>query len=77
MKRIMLNILVITLIIGVMGTGLMAKPSFKVAWSIYAGWMPWDYAGESGILKKWADTYGIDIKLVRMDYIPSGNIIQR
>ncbi len=44
---------------------------FKVAWSIYAGWMPWDYAGSSGILKKWADKYGIEIELVRMDYIPS------
>jgi len=47
------------------------KPQFKVAWSIYAGWMPWDYAGQSKILKKWADNYNIDIKLIRMDYIPS------
>jgi NitT/TauT family transport system substrate-binding protein len=34
------------------------KSSFKVAWSIYVGWMPWDYAEQSGILKKWADKYG-------------------
>ena len=33
--------------------------------------MPWDYAGSSGILKKWADKYGIEIELVRMDYIAS------
>ena len=26
--------------------------SFNVAWSIYVGWMPWDYADRSGILKK-------------------------
>jgi NitT/TauT family transport system substrate-binding protein len=71
MKRIMMTILVFAIIIG-MGTSLLAeKPAFKVAWSIYAGWMPWDYAGESGILKKWADTYGIEIQLVRMDYLPS------
>ncbi len=44
---------------------------FTVAWSIYVGWMPWDYAGSSGILEKWADKYGIEIELVRMDYIPS------
>ncbi len=44
---------------------------FTVAWSIYVGWMPWDHAGSSGILKKWADKYGIEIELVRMDYIPS------
>lgn len=48
-----------------------AKEKFTVAWSIYVGWMPWDYAGHSGILKKWADKYGIEIELVRMDYIPS------
>ena len=44
---------------------------FTVAWSIYAGWMPWEYAQSSGILKQWADKYGIEIELVRMDYIPS------
>lgn len=47
------------------------RPRFRVAWSIYAGWMPWDYAGNSGILKKWADKYGVTIDLVRMDYVPS------
>jgi len=52
-------------------TDLQAQGKFKVAWSIYAGWMPWDYAGQSGILKKWADNYGIEIELIRMDYIPS------
>lgn len=36
------------------------KTHFNVAWSIYVGWMPWDYARQSGILKKWADKYGIE-----------------
>jgi len=50
------------------------KKSFKVAWSIYVGWMPWDYAEQSGILKKWADKYGIEIKLTQMnDYVESIN----
>jgi NitT/TauT family transport system substrate-binding protein len=50
------------------------KPSFKVAWSIYVGWMPWDYAGSSGILKKWADKYGIEIELTQInDYVESIN----
>jgi NitT/TauT family transport system substrate-binding protein len=49
------------------------KKSFAVAWSIYVGWMPWDYAQQSGILKKWADKYGITIKLTQMDYIESIN----
>lgn len=45
--------------------------TYKVAWSVYAGWMPWDYAGHAGILEKWAKKTGIKIELVRMDYIPS------
>ena len=50
------------------------KTSFKVAWSIYVGWMPWDYADQSGILKKWADKYGIEIKLTQInDYVESIN----
>ena len=50
------------------------KKSFKVAWSIYVGWMPWDYAAQSGILKKWADKYGITIQLTQInDYVESIN----
>ncbi|MBC8028295.1 MAG: ABC transporter substrate-binding protein [Steroidobacteraceae bacterium] len=50
------------------------KTNFKIAWSIYVGWMPWDYAGHSGILKKWADKYGIKIELVQInDYVESIN----
>ncbi len=63
------------------GLGLMGQPvqaaektSFKVAWSIYVGWMPWDYAQQSGILKKWADKYGIKIELTQInDYVESIN----
>jgi NitT/TauT family transport system substrate-binding protein len=51
-----------------------ARTSFNVAWSIYVGWMPWDYADQSGILKKWADKYGIKIKLTQVnDYVESIN----
>jgi len=50
------------------------KSSFKIAWSIYVGWMPWDYANQSGILKKWADKYGIKIELTQInDYVESIN----
>ncbi len=27
-----------------------AKTEFKVAWSIYVGWMPWGYAADRGIV---------------------------
>jgi NitT/TauT family transport system substrate-binding protein len=50
------------------------RTSFNVAWSIYVGWMPWDYADRSGILKKWADKYGIKIKLTQVnEYVESIN----
>ncbi len=50
------------------------KENFKVAWSIYAGWMPWDYAASSGIMKKWADKYGIKVEIVQVnDYVESIN----
>ena len=56
------------------GAAAAEKTSFKVAWSIYVGWMPWDYAQQSGILKKWADKYGIKITLTQInDYVESIN----
>src|SRR6266571_4809187 len=47
------------------------KPAFTVGWSIYAGWTPYFYLNQSGILQKWADKYGIIIKVQRFDYAPS------
>ena len=51
-----------------------AKAEFKIGWTIYAGWMPWAYAQQSGIVKKWADKYGLKIELVQInDYVESLN----
>jgi NitT/TauT family transport system substrate-binding protein len=51
-----------------------AKEDFKVCWSIYVGWMPWEYGQESGIVKKWADKYDINIDVVQFnDYVESMN----
>lgn len=50
------------------------KTEFRVAWSIYVGWMPWGYLEESGIMDKWADKYGIDVEIVQFnDYVESIN----
>ncbi len=50
------------------------KKDFKVAWSIYVGWMPWGYAADNGIVKKWADKYGITIEVKQFnDYVESIN----
>lgn len=53
-----------------------AKPrtEFAIGWSIYAGWMPWPYAQQTGIVQKWADKYGIEIRFVQVnDYVESVN----
>jgi NitT/TauT family transport system substrate-binding protein len=47
------------------------KPTFTVGWSIYAGWTPYYYMNKAGILRKWADKYGVAIKVQRFDYAPS------
>lgn len=50
------------------------KKDFKVAWSIYVGWMPWGYLEDSGIMDKWAAKYGIDVEIVQInDYVESIN----
>lgn len=50
------------------------KKDFKVAWSIYVGWMPWGYAADQGIVKKWADKYRITIEVTQFnDYVESMN----
>jgi NitT/TauT family transport system substrate-binding protein len=50
------------------------RKDFTIGWSIYAGWMPWPYAQQAGIVKKWADKYGITIKVVQVnDYVESVN----
>jgi NitT/TauT family transport system substrate-binding protein len=50
------------------------KKEFRLAWTIYAGWMPWPYAADAGIVRKWADKYGIEIDVVQVnDYVESIN----
>jgi NitT/TauT family transport system substrate-binding protein len=50
------------------------KKEFNIAWTIYVGWMPWPYAADNGIVKKWADKYGIIINVRQInDYVESIN----
>lgn len=72
MKRFLHLLLVLLVLVPL---SLPAKESFRVAWSHYTGWEPWGYADQAGILKKWADKYGIDIELTLVnDYIESINL---
>lgn len=51
-----------------------AKKKFKLAWTVYVGWMPWPWAADTGIVKKWADKYGIEIEVIEVaDYSTSIN----
>lgn len=71
MKKIKTALLLIALLTS---ANTFAKDKFSVCWSIYVGWMPWEYGDSSGIVKKWADKYGIEIDVVQInDYIESIN----
>ncbi|MBD8495062.1 putative urea ABC transporter substrate-binding protein [Pseudomonas syringae] len=50
------------------------KTDFNVCWTIYAGWMPWEYAQAQGIVDKWAKKYDITVKVTQLnDYVESIN----
>ena len=72
MKKLTVSVLILAL--SLFSNAVLAKDNFKVCWSIYVGWMPWDYGENAGIVKKWADKYGISIDVVQInDYIESIN----
>ncbi len=51
-----------------------ARTRFRIAWSIYVGWMPWGWAADHGIVDKWAKRYGLSIEVVQInDYVESIN----
>lgn len=74
LSRLFIATTLVTSLFTVASTPAMAKDEFKICWSIYVGWMPWEYGASSGIVKKWADKYDIDIEVVQInDYIESIN----
>ena len=45
---------------------------YKFCWSEYIGWEPWNYISSSGILKRWATKYKVNISIVKeKDYVHS------
>ena len=62
---------VFALVAGGFATAGAEAPTYTVGWSVYAGWNPYFYMQKSGILKKWADKYGVTIKVQRFDYAAS------
>lgn len=75
MKRLVAVMVAATALLLVLGHGVSAAPTYRIAWSHYTGWEPWQLAEHSGMLKKWADKYGIKIELVLInDYVESINL---
>jgi NitT/TauT family transport system substrate-binding protein len=71
----MIKRLVFVLLALLFSVSVWAAPKYRVAWSHYTGWEPWAYAQKSGVLKKWADKYGIEIELTLVnDYVESINL---
>jgi NitT/TauT family transport system substrate-binding protein len=76
MKRFVSLLIALTVVLGAAVPAAFAAPKkeFNIAWTIYVGWMPWPYAVEAGIVKKWADKYGITITVTQInDYVESIN----
>ena len=74
-KRLMGGLATAAIALTLCGPVRAAGQSFDVCWSHYTGWEPWAYADDKGILKKWADKYGIEIRLTLInDYIESINL---
>jgi len=49
-----------------------AKNDFKMAWSHYTGWEPWQFIKDFGLMDKWAKKYGISVDIVLVnDYMES------
>ena len=64
----------LSMLMPVSGADAAEKKDFKVCWSIYAGWMPWGHIQETGLMKKWAEKYGIAVDIVQInDYVESIN----
>jgi NitT/TauT family transport system substrate-binding protein len=79
-RKISGTFLAAVVLVGCLGMGIqcneaLAAEKYRIAWSHYTGWEPWAYADDSGILKKWAGKYGIEIELVLVnDYVESINL---
>lgn len=74
-KNIQLVFLICFCAIVMMPAAALAEKTYRIAWSHYTGWEPWEYARSSGIIDKWASKYGIKIQLDLInDYIESINL---
>lgn len=75
MKKLIVCLMLVAFTFVGVNTNAIAAEKYKIAWSHYTGWEPWQLANDLGILKKWADANGIEIELVLVnDYVESINL---
>jgi NitT/TauT family transport system substrate-binding protein len=83
MKKLMFSILTALAIMAFCGTtksygadasATAPTKTYKYLWSHYTGWETWQYISDSGIMKKWAEKYGVKIEIILInDYVQSIN----
>ena len=55
---------------GLMTGGAAEAKTWRFAYNIYVGFMPYGWMAQNGILDKWADKYGVDIEVIQVnDYV--------
>ncbi|OQY59074.1 MAG: lipid kinase [Desulfobacteraceae bacterium 4572_88] len=76
LRKTVVLLISVTIITGCFsGDSVNAAEKFRIAWSHYTGWEPWEFARHKGILDKWAKKHGIAIQLDLVnDYIESINL---
>jgi len=75
MKKIALTIALV--MVFCLGANLSASAGdkYRIAWSHYTGWEPWQFIKESGIMDKWAKKYKCEVEIILVnDYIESINM---
>ncbi len=74
-RKMILLIMVLLTFVCFTSDSAKATDKFRIAWSHYTGWEPWEFARHQGILDKWAQKNGIEIQLDMVnDYIESINL---
>jgi len=75
MKKIAL-IIALSMVIGLsVNTSADADEKYRIVWSHYTGWEPWQFIMESGIMEKWASKYNCQVEIILVnDYIESINM---
>lgn len=69
-KGLMATVAAAALAVGLVTGGAAEAKTWRFAYNIYVGFMPYGWMQKSGILDKWAKKYGVDIEIIQVnDYV--------